>query len=89
MHISQSVTVYDAKGCNECGGSGYRGRTAIHEIIHCSADVSKLIANGAGEDEIEEEAKKNGTRLLRDNISDLVIQGVTTMDELVRVTYSV
>ncbi len=89
MHISQSVTVYDRKGCNECGGTGYRGRTAIHEIIHCSADVSKLIAKNAGKDEIEERAKLNGTRLLRDNISELVMQGVTTMDELVRVTYAV
>jgi type IV pilus assembly protein PilB len=89
MHISQSVTVYDSKGCSECGNTGYRGRTAIHEIIHCSSDVSKLIAKNAGKDEIEERAKLNGTRLLRDNISELVMQGVTTMDELVRVTYAV
>jgi len=89
MHVSQSLTVYDAKGCNECGGTGYRGRTAIHEIIHCTADVSKLVAKNAGKEEIEEQAKLNGTRLLRDNIAELVMQGVTTMDELVRVTYAV
>ena len=88
MHIENSVPIYDAVGCNECGG-GYRGRTAIHEIIHCSAGISTLIANGAGKEELESLARANGTKLLRDNVSDLVMQGVTSMDELVRVTYAV
>ncbi len=88
MHIDHSVPVYDPCGCPECG-NGYRGRTAIHEIIHCSAGISTLIANGAGKEEIEQLARANGTKLLRDNVSDLVMQGVTSMDELVRVTYAV
>ncbi len=88
MHIDHSVPIYDACGCNECG-NGYRGRTAIHEIIHCSAGISTLIANGAGKEELENLARANGTKLLRDNVSDLVMQGVTSMDELVRVTYAV
>ncbi len=88
MHIDHSVPIYDAVGCNECGG-GYRGRTAIHEIIHCSGNISTLIANGASTEELERTARANGTKLLRDNVSDLVQQGVTTMDELVRVTYAV
>ena len=88
MHIDHSVPIYDAVGCNECG-NGYRGRTAIHEIIHCSGDISTLIANGASTDEIERVARANGTKLLRDNVSDLVQQGVTTMAELIHVTYAV
>lgn len=88
MHIDHSVPIYDAVGCSECGG-GYRGRTAIHEIISCSAGISTLIANGAGKEEIENQARANGTKLLRDNVSDLVMKGVTSMDELVRVTYAV
>ena len=88
MHIENSVPIYDAVGCNECG-NGYRGRTAIHEIIHCSAGISTLIANGAGKEELESLARANGTKLLRDNVSDLVMQGVTSMDELIRVTYAV
>ncbi|MCQ2434350.1 MAG: Flp pilus assembly complex ATPase component TadA [Oscillospiraceae bacterium] len=88
MHIDHSVPIYDAVGCSECG-TGYHGRTAIHEIIHCSAGISTLIANGAGKEEIENLARSNGTKLLRDNVSDLVMQGVTSMDELVRVTYAV
>lgn len=88
MHIDHSVPIYDAVGCNECGG-GYRGRTAIHEIIHCTGSISTLIANGASTEQLESTARANGTKLLRDNVSDLVQQGVTTMEELIRVTYAV
>ena len=88
MHLDHSVPIYDAVGGNECGG-GSRGRTAIHEIIHCSGDISTMIANGASSDELERTARANGTKLLRDNVADLVQQGVTTMDELIRVTYTV
>jgi len=83
------VQIYDAVGCRECNNTGYKGRTAIHEIIHCTAGISTLIAKGAGKEEIENAAKQHGTRLLRDNVSELVQKGVTTIDELVRVTYTV
>lgn len=89
MHITTSVQIYDAVGCQECNGTGYKGRTAIHEIIHCSSGISTLIAEGAGKEQLENAAKKNGTKLLRDNVSELVQAGTTTIDELVRVTYSV
>ena len=88
MRIDHSVPIYDAVGCTECGG-GYRGRTAIHEIIHCTGEISTLIANNASTELLEKTARANGTKLLRDNVSDLVQQGVTTMDELIRVTYAV
>ncbi|MGN0607558.1 MAG: GspE/PulE family protein [Oscillospiraceae bacterium] len=89
MKINHQAQIFDAVGCPECNGTGYKGRTAIHEIIHCTSGISTLIANGAGKEEIENAAKQHGTRLLRDNVSDLVQQGITSIDELVRVTYSV
>jgi type IV pilus assembly protein PilB len=89
MHISESVQIFDAVGCPECNNTGYKGRTAIHEIIHCTSGISTLIAESAGKEQLEEAAKRNGTRLLRDNVSELVQAGRTTIDELVRVTYSV
>ncbi|MDD6081377.1 MAG: ATPase, T2SS/T4P/T4SS family [Oscillospiraceae bacterium] len=89
MHISAPVQIFDAVGCPECNNTGYKGRTAIHEIIHCTSGISTLIAESAGKEQLEEAAKRNGTRLLRDNVSELVQQGRTTIDELVRVTYSV
>lgn len=89
MKIDVSVPVYEACGCSECNNTGYRGRTAIHEIIHCTSGISTIVARNGSKEEIEEQAKKNGTKLLRDNVSELVQKGVTSMDELVRVTYAV
>lgn len=89
MKLDHSVPIYEARGCPECNNTGYKGRTAIHEIIHCSAGISTLIADNASKEELEICAKKNGTKLLRENVSELVQQGVTSIDELVRVTYAV
>ena len=89
MGIDQSIQIYDPCGCPECNNTGYRGRTAIHEIIHCTAKVSQIIAAGGGKEEIEEAAKNNGTKLLRDNAAELVVAGQTSIDELVRTTFSV
>lgn len=89
MKLDHSVPIYEPRGCPECNNTGYKGRTAIHEIIHCSAGISTLIADNASKEELEICAKKNGTKLLRENVSELVQQGVTSIDELVRVTYAV
>lgn len=89
MKIDHSVQIFDACGCPSCNNTGYNGRTAIHEIIHCTSGVSTIIAQGGGKEQIEEVAKRNGTKLLRDNVSELVQRGDTSMDELIRVTYTV
>ncbi len=89
MEIDHSIMVYDAVGCPKCKNTGYNGRTAIHEILLATPRMQILITGGAKADEIAELAKEEGTLLLRDNISKLVQQGVTTIDELVRVTYAV
>ncbi|MGB4093689.1 MAG: ATPase, T2SS/T4P/T4SS family [Ruminococcus flavefaciens] len=89
MGIPQSIQIYEPCGCNECNNTGYRGRTAIHEIIHCTSKVSTIIAAGGGKEEIEKAAKEQGTKLLRDNASELVQAGETSIDELVRATYTV
>ncbi|MDE7104549.1 MAG: Flp pilus assembly complex ATPase component TadA [Ruminococcus sp.] len=89
MGIPSSIQIYEPVGCQNCNNTGYRGRTAIHEIIHCTAKVSAIIAAGGGKEEIEQAAKANGTKLLRDNASELVQAGQTSIDELVRSTFSV
>ncbi|MBQ8349551.1 MAG: Flp pilus assembly complex ATPase component TadA [Ruminococcus sp.] len=89
MGIPQSIQIYEPCGCQACNNTGYRGRTAIHEIIHCNSRVSTIIAAGGTKEEIETAAKENGTKLLRDNASELVQAGQTSIDELVRATFSV
>lgn len=89
MGIPHSIQIYEPCGCQACNNTGYRGRTAIHEIIHCNSKVSTIIAAGGTKEEIETAAKENGTKLLRDNASELVQAGQTSIDELIRATFSV
>jgi len=89
MGIDHSIQIFDPCGCPSCNNTGYKGRTAIHEIIHCTAKVSSIIAAGGSKDDIEEAARANGTKLLRDNAAELCIAGETSIDELVRTTFTV
>ncbi|MBQ8170762.1 MAG: Flp pilus assembly complex ATPase component TadA [Oscillospiraceae bacterium] len=91
VNKTQPVDIYRPKkgGCKACRNTGHSGRTAIHEIIVTSNDIKELISAGATAEEIGEQAKKNGTRLLRDNVTEMVLAGRTTMDELVKATYTV
>lgn len=76
-------------GCRDCGHTGFKGRTAIHEIIVTSNDIKEIISNSGTAEQIQSQAVKNGTKLLRKNVAEMVLAGKTTMDELVRATYSV
>ena len=89
MGVTEHQTVYDACGCPKCNNTGYTGRTAIHEILLCTPEMSALIANDGKVDAISKLCREQGTKLLRDNVTELVLDGRTTMDELVRVTYAV
>ena len=89
MGLDHSIQIFEPGGCPACNNTGYRGRTAIHEIIHCTTKVSSIIAGGGTKEEIEKAAKEQGTKLLRDNAAELVQAGETSIDELVRATYTV
>ncbi|MCL2053812.1 MAG: GspE/PulE family protein [Oscillospiraceae bacterium] len=89
MNITEPCTIYDPAGCPKCNNTGYTGRTAIHEILICTPEMSALIANEGTIDQLSALARQQGTKLLRDNVTDLCIEGKSTMDELVRVTYAV
>ncbi|MDO4944862.1 MAG: ATPase, T2SS/T4P/T4SS family [Ruminococcus sp.] len=86
---STPIQIYDAVGCPKCKNTGYRGRTAIHEILLATPEMQALITRAAKADEIAALAREQGCLLLRDNVSKLVQQGKTSMDELIRVTYAV
>ncbi len=88
---TEPVSIYKPRpgGCKQCRNTGYNGRTAIHEIIVSTNDIKELISRGATAEEIGQQATKNGTRLLRDNVTEMVLAGKTTMDELVKATYTV
>ena len=75
-----------AKGCADCRNTGYRGRTAIFEMIPMARELRKLVFDSANEDEIRQAAIKNGMVTLRDAGNERVLDGTTSVEEVLRST---
>lgn len=89
LGITEPVKLYKPVGCRECGGTGYKGRMGIHEVLVVTAKIREMINKGASEDELEAVAKTEGLITLHDDCVQHVISGKTSLDELMRATYSV
>ncbi len=81
----QSATLYKSKGCNNCGHSGFTGRTAIFEFIEVTPEMQELILQNPSTQQIWELAQKQGARSLFEDGIEKVKKGVTTLEELTRV----
>ena len=77
--------IYRARGCNKCGFTGYKGRLGVYEIMQINKEIKKLVAMGAHDLEIEEAAVKNGMKTLNQSCLAHILNGMTTIDEFVRV----
>ena len=89
LKIREPVPLFRGSGCSACNYTGYRGRVAIHEIMPVNAQIRELIDKKASIDHIRSVAIRQGTTTLRENSTALVLKGVTTTEELLKVTYSV
>jgi len=85
LESSNSLPIYRAKGCPECSFKGYKGRTGIHELLIVDDKVRELIHNGKGEQAIEKYVRKHTPSIRRDGF-DKVLAGITTLEEVLRVT---
>ncbi|CAN2042282.1 Flp pilus assembly complex ATPase component TadA [Candidatus Magnetomoraceae bacterium gMMP-15] len=74
------------KGCPACGDTGYRGRTGIYEILEVSPGISNLITKKASSDQILIQAKLEGMQTMREDGLNKVLEGITTLEEVARVT---
>ncbi len=77
---------YHSVGCPMCGGTGYKGRTGVYELMVADESIRALIHNRAAERELTVAATRGGMRPMRDDGSRLVSQGVTSLEEVLRVT---
>ncbi|MDP4014754.1 MAG: ATPase, T2SS/T4P/T4SS family [Candidatus Nanopelagicales bacterium] len=77
--------LYRAKGCSKCAKTGYKGRIALHEVMRVSETIERLTVERATTSEITEAAKAEGMRSLRDDGMQKVLEGVTSLDEILRV----
>jgi len=76
-------------GCERCGGTGYRGRVGLYELLMLSDEIRHLITSGADANAIRKQAVSEGMLTLRQDALDKLRQGVTTPEEVVRVTRAI
>lgn len=82
----RKLTVYRGKGCEACKSTGYQGRTAIYEMLTVSEEIKELILRKATADEIKKKAVELGFKTLKQEAWEKVGMGITTPEEVARVT---
>lgn len=80
--------LYKGEGCKECGHTGYQGRVALWEILQVTPEIRELIIKKAVAGRIKEKAREQGMQTLWENGLAKVQQGITTMEEVMRVVYT-
>jgi type IV pilus assembly protein PilB len=85
---AESVQIYTGKGCSACAQTGFKGRIAVHEVMWLTPEVQEAIVRQRPASELKELAVKGGMRTLRQSGLHKVATGLTTIDEVLRVTFA-
>ena len=89
LRLDPGQKIYHGKGCSECNEKGYKGRIAIHEIVVMTKKMKALLERRASEEDMRQLAVTEGTQMLQESARALVLEGITTVDELNRVAYTI
>jgi general secretion pathway protein E len=81
----ETAVIHRAVGCEACSGTGYRGRTGIYEMVDVDDDLRGMIHEGASEQTMEHYARTRTPGIRQDGIRK-ALEGLTTLEEVVRVT---
>lgn len=88
LDLQENDMLYKGEGCSVCSNTGYKGRTAIHEVMLMTREIREMVDLRESIDTLRSTAAKYGTITLKDSCSVLVRKGITTKDEMLKVTYS-
>jgi type IV pilus assembly protein PilB len=83
---STKVKVYKPTGCNECHNTGYKGRIGLFEVMEVTDDIKDLILARAQSKEIKKKARENGMTTLRRSGLKKIMEGITSVEEVLRET---
>ncbi|MDP2981032.1 MAG: ATPase, T2SS/T4P/T4SS family [Candidatus Omnitrophota bacterium] len=81
-----NTSIYEGKGCESCKFTGYKGRTAIYEFLVVNEEIRDMVLNGTSSDQIKKKALESGMHTLRMDGWEKIKRGLTTIDEVIRVT---
>lgn len=84
---AKSVKCYKGRGCSACSNSGYKGRIALYEVMPVSTEIKEMVLEGASADELKKTAVRFGMKSLRMSGLTMVKEGVTSIEEVMRVTF--
>jgi type IV pilus assembly protein PilB len=87
IELDSDVVFYRGGGCDNCRGSGYRGRIGIFELLVLSDTIRDMVVRRASATEIKAQAIREGMKTLRDDGLEKVMSGISTIDEILRVVY--
>ena len=85
--LAQTHQFYEGAGCMDCGGSGFKGRTAICELLDLSDRIREMILARRPASEVKKAAHEEGMRFLRESAIEKVLKGMTTLKEINKVTF--
>ena len=83
---AKQIKVKQGRGCDKCANTGYKGRIALYEVMPMKEELRELVLNGASSAEIKREAARLGMMTLRQAGLRMMKSGVTTIEEVLRVT---
>ena len=83
----QRIALYEGAGCFECGGTGFRGRSAIHELLDLNDKIREMILDRRSTAEIKRAARDQGMTFLRESAVNKIREGITTLKEINKVTF--
>ena len=86
---AEDIVVYEPCGCKYCDNTGYKGRIGIYEIMTITPKIKSMISKGNSADEIKEVAITEGMSTLKASAAKCVLDGTTSVSEMVKVTYEV
>jgi type IV pilus assembly protein PilB len=86
-NLADRMTFYEGAGCIDCGGTGFKGRMAICELLDLSDSIREMILERRPSSEIKKTAHEEGMRFLRESAVEKVMQGATTLREINKVTF--
>jgi len=87
VDLARTHTFYDGAGCIECGGTGFKGRTAICELLNLSDRIREMILDRRPASDVKKAAHDEGMRFLRESAIEKVLTGLTTLREINKVTF--
>ncbi|MBD5506538.1 MAG: Flp pilus assembly complex ATPase component TadA [Lachnospiraceae bacterium] len=84
---NEDVTIYEPCGCSRCDGTGFKGRIGVYEIMEVTQPLKTIIAKGGNAEDIKNKALEEGMNTLRMSATKYVLEGITSVQEMMRVSF--